>query len=84
MWFDKHKRVFHLEDRDVVDVVAKLRFMATQIENGSFGALTLNALGDVFGNEFWNLLTVQEHSDLVLALRDLTTEIARTRRGFIG
>jgi len=58
MWYDKATKMFHLEDRDVEDVVAKLRFVATKIEQGTFGALTLNALGDIFGNEFWNLIYV--------------------------
>ena len=56
MWYDKHREEFHFEDRDVADVVAKLRLMATQIEGGDFGWLTLNRLGDIFGNEFWNLV----------------------------
>ena len=56
MWYDKQHDLFQFEDRDVVDVVAKLRLMATQIEGGHFGCLTLNRLGDVFGNEFWNLI----------------------------
>ena len=56
MWYDKQSKQFHFEDRDDVDVVAKLRLMATQIEGGHFGILTLNRLGDIFGNEFWNLI----------------------------
>ena len=56
MWYDKQHKEFHRETRDVVDVVAKLRLMATRIEEESFGYLSLDALGDIFGNEFWNLI----------------------------
>jgi hypothetical protein len=56
MWYDKQLQQFHNEDRDVVDVVAKLRLMATRIEQGTHGCLCLNNLGDIFGNEFWNLI----------------------------
>ena len=56
MWYDKQLKQFHHEDRDIEDVCAKLRLVAIQIENGSFGCLTLAALGDIFGNEFWQLL----------------------------
>ena len=56
MWYDKQRKEFHIEDRDVEDVAAKLRYMANRIEDESWGCLTLNALGDIFGNEFWNLV----------------------------
>jgi hypothetical protein len=59
MWYNKADKTFNLgpdTDRDIEDVVAKLRFMATRVENGTLGCLTLNALGDIFGNEFWNLV----------------------------
>ena len=56
MWYDKQSKQFHFEDRDEVDVAAKLRLMATQVEGGHFGVLTLNRLGDIFGNEFWNMI----------------------------
>ena len=56
MWYDKTRKEFHEQDRDVEDMAAKLRLMAMRIEQGSFGALSLHALGDVFGNEFWSLI----------------------------
>lgn len=56
MWYDKERKQFHHAERDVVDVVAKLRHMADGIEQGTWGCLALDQLGDIFGNEFWNLI----------------------------
>jgi len=43
-------------DRDIPRVVAELDLLKERIQNESLGCLTLNDLGTVFGNEFWNLI----------------------------
>ena len=42
--------------RDAKAVAAKLRVMADRIEEHSFGCLSLQSLGEIFGNEFWLLI----------------------------
>jgi hypothetical protein len=58
MYYDKKEKLFHIypNDRDVEDVVAKLKRFTDGIEKGYHGALSLNDFGDIFGNEFWNLV----------------------------
>lgn len=58
MYYDKATDTLnrHELDRNPVNAAALLRFMATNIENNTLGALSLNMLGDIFGNEFWNLI----------------------------
>lgn len=39
------------------EIAAKLRELADKYDEGPFqGPLTFNVLGDVWGNEFWNLI----------------------------
>ena len=58
MWYDKDRLEFHQypNGQDPIQVVAKLRLLANSFEKGFQEPLTLNMLGDIFGNEFWNLV----------------------------
>ena len=39
-----------------IEIAKKLRELADQYESGYPGALCFNALGNVFGNDFWTLI----------------------------
>jgi len=51
--------------RDATAVADKLRVLAIRIEDGTLGALSLNTLGEIFGNEFWNLIVHENNRDLL-------------------
>ena len=55
--------------RDDKQIATGLRELADKYEAGHAGAFSFNVLGDVFGNEFWNLILFHSY-DIVDKLAD--------------
>lgn len=49
-------------DRDHDAVAARLRAFADRIEEGYHGVISYNDFGNLFGNEFWNLMLASNMS----------------------
>lgn len=65
--------------RDARAVATRLRALIDRVEDGTLGALSLDILGDVFGNEFWNLvlLDATEHQDLLNSISAALGQVTR-------
>ena len=65
-------------DRDEKAVAAKLRALADRIEASTHGCITLNDFGDIFGNEFWNLIYYDfDHGPQLTRIGDILDKIER-------